>query len=70
MNIEKLFIFENIKSNELILVFSNIVFKRRCCDKVWGDFDFSLLLAYPWYLQKVARNNIDRAKTDGSRGRI
>ena len=36
VNIEKLFIFENIKSNELILVFSKIVFKRRCCDKVWG----------------------------------
>ena len=36
MNIEKLFIFENVKSNELSLVFSKIVSKRLCCDKVWG----------------------------------
>ena len=26
---------ENIKSNELSLVFSKIVFKELCCDKVW-----------------------------------
>ena len=27
---------ENIKSNELSLVFSKIVSKGLCCDKVWG----------------------------------
>ena len=47
-------ILENIKSNELSFVFSEIVSKGLCCDKVLGDFDFSILHTYPWYLQKVA----------------
>ena len=36
MNFKKLIILENIKSNELSLVFSKIVSKGLCCDKVWG----------------------------------
>ena len=36
VNIQKLFSFENVKSNEVSLVFSKIVSKRLCCDKVWG----------------------------------
>ena len=33
---KKMIILENIKSNELSLVFSEIVSKGHCCDKVWG----------------------------------
>ena len=33
---KKIIILENIKSNELSLVFSKIVSKGLCCDKVWG----------------------------------
>ena len=36
MKIKKIIILENIKSNELSLVFSKIVSKGLCCDKVWG----------------------------------
>jgi len=32
---KKIIILENIKSNELSLVFSKIVSKGLCCDKVW-----------------------------------
>ena len=46
--------FENIKSNELSLVFSKIVYKGLCCRQSLGDFDFSILHTHPWYLQKVA----------------
>ena len=35
MKIKKIIILENIKSNELSLVFSKIVSKGLCCDKVW-----------------------------------
>ena len=35
-NLKKIIILENIKSNELSLVFSKIVSKGLCCDKVWG----------------------------------
>ena len=38
---KKLIILENIKSNELCLVFSKIVSKGLCCDKVWGISIFS-----------------------------
>ena len=41
MKIKKLIILENIKSNELSLVFSKIVPKGLCCDKVWGISIFS-----------------------------
>ena len=34
--LKKILILENIKSNELSLVFSKIVSKGLCCDKVWG----------------------------------
>ena len=34
MKIKKLIILENVKSNELSLVFSNIVSKGLCSDKV------------------------------------
>ena len=34
--LKKIIILENIKSNELSLVFSKIVSKGLCCDKVWG----------------------------------
>ena len=34
-NFKKIIILENIKSNELSLVFSKIVSKGLCCDKVW-----------------------------------
>ena len=37
----KKIILENIKSNELSLVFSKIVSKGLCCDKVWGISIFS-----------------------------
>ena len=40
--LKKIIILENIKSNELSLVFSKIVSKGLCCDKVWG-FRFSHL---------------------------
>ena len=33
--LKKIIILENIKSNELSLVFSKIVSKGLCCDKVW-----------------------------------
>ena len=36
MKIKKIIILENIKSNELSLVFSKIVSKGLCFDKVWG----------------------------------
>ena len=37
MKIKKIYIIlENIKSNELSLVFCEIVSKGLCCDKVWG----------------------------------
>ena len=36
MKIKKIIILENIESNELSLVFSNIVSKGLCGDKVWG----------------------------------
>ena len=36
VKIKKIIILENIKSNELSLVFSKIVSKGLCCDKVWG----------------------------------
>ena len=36
MKIKKIIILENIESNELSLVFSKIVSKGLCCDKVWG----------------------------------
>ena len=39
--LKKLIIFENIKSNELSLVFSKIVSKGLWCDKVWGISIFS-----------------------------
>ena len=39
---KKLIILENIKSNELSLVFSKIVSKGLCCDKVWGISIFHL----------------------------
>ena len=42
MKIKKeLIVLENVKSNELSLVFSKIVFKGLCCDKVWGISTFS-----------------------------
>ena len=34
--LKKIIILENIKSNELSRVFSKIVCKGLCCDKVWG----------------------------------
>ena len=34
--LKKIIIWENIESNELSLVFSKIVSKGLCCDKVWG----------------------------------
>ena len=34
--LKKYIILENIKSNELSLVFSKIVSKGLCCDEVWG----------------------------------
>ena len=70
VNIEKIVYFENIKSNELSLVFSKIVSKGLCCDKVWGISIFPSCRPIRGILQKVALNNIDRAKTDGPRGRI
>ena len=33
---KKMIILENINSNELSLIFSKIVSKGLCCDKVWG----------------------------------
>ena len=39
--LKKIIILENIKSNELSLVFSKIVSKGLCCDKVWGISIFS-----------------------------
>ena len=39
--LKKLIILENIKSNELSLVFSKIVSKGLWCDKVWGISIFS-----------------------------
>ena len=36
VKIKKNIVLENIKSNELSLVFSKIVSKGLCCDKVWG----------------------------------
>ena len=33
---KKIIILENIKSNELSLVFCKTVSKGLCCDKVWG----------------------------------
>ena len=36
MKIKKIIILENIKSNELSFVFSKIVSKGLCWDKVWG----------------------------------
>ena len=51
---KKMISFENIKSNELSLVFSKIVYKGLCCRQSLGDFDFSILHTHPWYLQKVA----------------
>ena len=36
MKIKKNIILENIASNEVSLVFSKIVSKGLCCDKVWG----------------------------------
>ena len=53
--LKKIIILENIKSNELSLVFSKIVSKGLCCDKVWG-FRFFILHTYPWYLQILALN--------------
>ena len=38
---KKMTILENIKSNELSRVFSEIVSKGLCCDKVWGISIFS-----------------------------
>ena len=35
-NEKKILTLKNIKSNELSLVFSKIVSKGLCCDKVWG----------------------------------
>ena len=40
MKIKKIIILENIKSNELSLVFSKIVSKGLCCDKVWEISNF------------------------------
>jgi len=40
-NLKKLIILENIKSNELSLVFSKTVSKGLWCDKVWGISIFS-----------------------------
>ena len=59
VKIKKIIILENMKSNELSLVFSKIVSRGLCCDKVWGDFDICILHTYPWYLQKVALNILD-----------
>ena len=56
MKIKKIIILENIKSNELSLVFSKIVSKGLCCDEVWEISIFFILHTYPWYLQKVALN--------------
>ena len=39
--LKKLIILENMKSNELSLVFSKIVSKGLCCDTVWGISIFS-----------------------------
>ena len=39
---KKKIILENIRSNELSLVFSKIVSKGLCCDKVWGFRFFHL----------------------------
>ena len=36
VKIKKIIILENMKSNELSLVFSKIVSRGLCCDKVWG----------------------------------
>ena len=41
MKIKKIIILENIESNELSLVFSKIVSKGLCCDKVFGISIFS-----------------------------
>ena len=41
MKIKKMIVLENIKSNELSLVISEIVSKGLCCDKVWGISIFS-----------------------------
>ena len=51
--LKKIIILENIKSNELSLVFSKTVSKGLWCDKVWGISIFFILHTYPWYLQKV-----------------
>ena len=40
--IKKIDYLENIKSNEVTLVFSKIVSKGLCCDKVWGFGFFHL----------------------------
>ena len=36
VKIKKIIILENMKSNELSLVYSKIVSRGLCCDKVWG----------------------------------
>ena len=54
---KKMIILENIKSNELSLVFSKIVSEGLFCDKVRGISIFFILHTYPWYLQKVALRN-------------
>ena len=40
--IKKIDYLENIKSNEVTLVFSKIVSKGLCCDKIWGFGFFHL----------------------------
>ena len=36
VKIKRIITLENMKSNELSLVFSKIVSRGLCCDKVWG----------------------------------
>ena len=54
---KKIIILENIKSNELSLVFSKIVSKGLCCDKVWGISIFPSCTPIRGILQKVALKN-------------
>ena len=56
--LKKIIILENIKSNELSLVFSKIVSKGLCCDKVWGISIFSSCTPIRGIYRKSLLNHI------------
>ena len=71
MKIKKIIILENIKSNELSLVFSKIVSKGLCWDKVWGISIFpSCTPIRGIYRKALLRSSVWHMNKSGTRDQL